>query len=216
MKYRTWLTGTVVVILMMSAGVVKADESMASTNAVAPIAEATSGATATFMSPGGKLLSLSYGYVTSDYEDADQDAEGWRINGTFEMIPGGKPLAHGLTIGYIQTDAEKTVGAQTIKYDAKTIPVYYAPKLILGKKAVKVFAKGALGFHYSDYTRSGGLTGDVSADDFGFYGGVGLGAMVVLKEKFFINAEYEWTYLSNSYYQDGVVQSATIGVGARL
>ena len=58
--------------------------------------------------------------------------------------------------------------------------------------------------------------GDVETQDTGFYGGASLGAMYSFNEKVFINAEYEWTYLSNSYYRDGEVQSAMIGLGFRL
>ncbi|VGO12454.1 hypothetical protein PDESU_01007 [Pontiella desulfatans] len=170
---------------------------------------------ASFMAAANKYFSLSYGYVTTNYEDVDKDIDGWRINGVFEMNPTGGPLLHGFAIGYMETSAERTSNAQTVKYEVKTIPIYYAPKIILGKKAVKVFAKGALGCHFSDYTRSGTLDSG-SADEFGFYGGGSLGAMLVLKDKFFANIEYEWAYMSNTYFQDGLVESAMVGIGMKF
>jgi hypothetical protein len=168
-----------------------------------------------FMAAGSKYISLSGGYVTTDYEDVNTDAEGWRINATFEMNPNGGKLLHGLTVGYMETSAERTSATQTVEYEVKSVPIYYAPKLVVGKKALKVFAKGALGFQLSEYSRSGAGV-DSSANEGGFYGGGSLGAMLVLKEKIFVNAEYEWVYMTNAGYQSGAAQSAMFGVGMKF
>jgi hypothetical protein len=177
--------------------------------------ESTPAKTATFTSAGGKMLTLSYGYVISDYEDVDTDLEGWRFNALFEMNPKGGNVLQGLSIGYIETTASRSSAAQTVDYELMTIPVCYAPKLLIGKKAFKGYIQGLLGFHYSDYSRSGTL-GDADTDDIGFYGGGALGGMIVLKEKFFVNAQYEAAYLSNSYYRDGVLQTVSFGVGTKF
>lgn len=220
-KITTKRMGLLFIVLLMAGGAIAEENSAAPTEAeagdTAPAETVTSPPAetkATFNSVGSKMFSISYGYVTTEYQDATNDAEGWRISGTFEMRPDDKPVVQGVTIGYMETSAERT-GAQTVEYEAKTIPIYYSPKIILGKKAIKVFAKGALGFHFTDYSRSG-VGGNASVDEVGFYGGASLGAMVVVKEKFFLNAEYEWVYMSNSYFQDGAVQSAMIGIGMQL
>ena len=168
-----------------------------------------------FAAAGGKFLTISGGYVISDYEDSDADVTGWRINALFEMNPKGGNVLQGLSVGYIETSGERTSGAQTVEYEVMTIPVCYAPKLLFGKKAFKGFVKGMLGFHYSDYSRTGTGT-SASTDDAGFYGGGGLGGMLVLKEKFFVNVEYEAAYLSNSYYRDGIIQTAMFGIGMKF
>jgi hypothetical protein len=40
--------------------------------------------------------------------------------------------------------------------------------------------------------------------------------MLFLKENFFINAEYEIAWASNSYYKDGWINSAMGGIGFRF
>ena len=162
-----------------------------------------------------KLLTLSYGDVNTDFEDASTDANGWRINLSVESGKKGGNVLHGFVIGYIETTADVTTAAQTTHYEMKTLPIYYAPKILFGKKAFKAFLKGALGMQFSNYQRSGALS-KINTDDLGFYGGASAGAMFMFNEKVFINAEYEWAYLSNSYYQDGEVTSAMIGLGARF
>jgi hypothetical protein len=174
-------------------------------------AAVAAGGTAT----GDRLFTISYGDVSTDYEDTGTDASGWRVNLSYETGKKGSNVLHGAVIGYIETDADVSVGSQTAHYRLKSLPVYYAPKFLFGQKAFKGFLKGALGLHFSDYKRSGAL-GDISTSDTGFYGGASLGAMFYFNQKVFANIEYEWAYLSNSYYRDGEVTSAMIGLGARF
>ncbi|HSO87657.1 MAG TPA: hypothetical protein VLQ91_13965 [Draconibacterium sp.] len=75
--------------------------------------------------------------------------------------------------------------------------------------------KGALGTHITGYKRTGTLT-EIKSTDMGFYGGLGAGLMLNLGEKLFISAEYEWAYMSNSYYRDGFINSAMGGIGIRF
>jgi len=158
-------------------------------------------------------FTISGGSSFSDIEDYGSDGNGYRINGLFEYNPMGGSLAHGFSIGYI--DLTSTAKAQNATYDLYTMPIYYAPKLLLGKGAFKVFVKGALGMHFSGYKRVGG-GGDISTTDVGFYGGGSAGAMLNLGAKMFINAEYEYAYLSNSWYRDGIMNSAMVGLGFRF
>jgi hypothetical protein len=161
------------------------------------------------------MFTLSYGDVSADLEYANVDPSGWRINATFETLPSKQNVVHGLTIGYIETTADVTTAGQTTHYQLETIPLYYAPKMLLGKGAFKGFIKGALGLHFSDYQRSGAL-GWISANDTGFYGGASAGIMLMLGQKAFINAEYEWAYVSNTYYQDEELASAMVGLGFKF
>jgi len=162
-----------------------------------------------------KMLTISYGDVSTDIEDANADASGWRINALYETGVKGGNVLHGFSIGYIETTADVTVASQTSNYELKSIPIYYAPKYLIGKKAFKGFIKGALGGHFSEYKRTGALP-DIDTNDFGFYGGASAGLMLMLGKKAFINAEYEWAYLSNSYYRDGEVTSAMVGLGFKF
>jgi len=162
-----------------------------------------------------KSLTLSGGYVFTNIEDSDTDADGFRINGLFELNPQGGRFSHGFSMGYIHTSASNTVLDQTIDYKITTLPAYYAPKLSFGNESFKVFLKGALGIHFSHYKRTGDLT-EITDWDAGFYGGAGLGITKSINEKFFLGFEYEWNYMSNTAYVDGFVNSVMIGVGIKL
>ena len=157
------------------------------------------------------MFTLSGGYVFTNIEDVDENATGFRINGLYEFNPGNGMVAHGLSFGWLQTKAS-SAGAD---YTVSSFPLYYAPKLIFGQGSLKAFLKGALGTHYSNLKRTGTAT-EIDTWDFGFYGGASLGAMATISDKVFINAEYEWAYLSNSAFRDGFVNTIMGGIGLRF
>ena len=160
-------------------------------------------------------ITLSGGYVFTNVEETDVNATGWRINGLYEFNPQEGKFAHGISFGYISTKAEYISSVQTSNYTLHTFPLYYAPKVMLGNDKFKGFLKGALGMHFSQYKRTGTLV-EISANDFGFYGGASLGGMILLSPKLFINVEYEWAFLSNSYYKNGFVNTVMGGIGFRF
>lgn len=157
------------------------------------------------------MVTISGGYAFANFEDIDENATGWRINGLYEFIPSGGKIAHGLSFGYIGTSVE--TGENVVStYKLHTWPIYYAPKFTFGKNKFNAFIKGAMGMHYTGYDRSGALT-ETATYDVGFYGGAGAGIKYNIKGSFYIVGEYEWAYLSNSLFKDGFMNSAMGGIG---
>jgi hypothetical protein len=161
------------------------------------------------------IFTLSGGYAFANVEEVDTDATGWRINGLFEFNPQGGNVAHGLSVGYIGTSAEYTVLSENVEYNINSWPIYYAPKFMFGNESMKGFIKGALGMQFSGIKRTGPAF-EIKDNDFGFYGGASAGLMKIINEKMFINVEYEWAYLSNSYYKDGFMNSVMLGIGMKF
>lgn len=162
---------------------------------------------------------LSGGYSFANIENSENSASGFRINGLYEFNPNLGAVAHGFSVGYIGTSGEQTitVGGQTSTQELKinTWPIYYAPKYMFGKGSAKLFIKGALGMQFSGLKVTGAAGGDVTTNDAGFYGGAGAGLIKNFGETMFINLEYEWAYLSNSFYKDGFMNSVMLGVGKK-
>ena len=162
------------------------------------------------------MVTLSGGYSWANMDEVDAKATGFRINALYEYNPNEGKVSHGAAIGYIGLNAtdDSFTSIEDVEYKLTNWPIYYAPKIMFGNKA-KLFIKGAIGMHISKYKRIGYL-GELSSSDMGFYGGLGAGVMIPLGEILFINAEYEWAYLSNYYYQGGFMNSAMGGMGIRF
>ena len=158
------------------------------------------------------MLTISGGYSFANIDDAK--GTGWRINGLYEMNPMAGKFAHGIAVGYINLSASETVGQEEIISKVGSLPIYYAPKVMFGNDKIKAFIKGALGFQYAWLKREAII--NISDNDFGFYGGGGAGIMIFLKENVFINAEYEIAWASNSWYNDGWINSVSGGLGFRF
>jgi hypothetical protein len=160
-------------------------------------------------------FTLSGGYAFSNVEDVDANATGWRINGLYEFDPAGGPVSHGVSIGYIGTSAEYTLLSATTEYKINSWPIYYAPKFMFGSETTKGFIKGAIGMQFSWIKRTGSAT-EINDTDRGFYGGVAAGVMKTISDKVFINLEYEWAFMSNSFYRDGLMNSIMLGIGTKF
>jgi hypothetical protein len=160
-------------------------------------------------------FTLGGGYAFANVEEVDTDATGFRITGLYEYVPSGGKVVHGVSFGYIGTSAEYSITGQSNDYKINSWPIYYAPKLMFGNGSAKAFIKGALGMQFSSLKRTGTLS-EIKNNDFGFYGGAGAGVMKSFGEKMFINLEYEWAYLSNTFYKDGFMNSVMLGVGVKF
>ncbi len=164
---------------------------------------------------GGVATARAVDYSTSYNIDYDTEAVGFRITGTYEVGPlVPKKLLHGFSLGYILTNS--TVNLPNLKGDIKirTLPMYYAPKFMLGSEKIAAFVRGALGVQFGRYKFEGDE--DDTDNDWGFYGGVGLGGMVSLNKRLFLNLEYEWAYMSNTFYANGIMNSLQVGIGFNI
>lgn len=162
-------------------------------------------------------VTIGGGYSFANIEDADANASGFRINGLYEFNPAEGKVAHGLSVGFISVNGKGTIGGTSLmaEYKINSWPIYYAPKFMFGQESFKGFVKGALGFQFSDLQRTSGV-GTLESNDSGFYAGLGLGGMYSVKENIFINLEYEWAYMGNSYYRDGFMNSIMLGIGFKF
>ncbi len=161
-------------------------------------------------------FTISGGYAFAALDEAETDLSGYRINGLYEFYPNAGKLAHGVSIGYIGISGNNDSDIYSVEYDMHSLPIYYAPKYLLGNGKVKGMLKGALGMHFSGYKATGGTGGEVKTNDAGFYGGLGAGFVINMSEKMFLVAEYEWAWMSNSYYRDGFMNSASLGLGFKF
>ena len=161
------------------------------------------------------MISVSGGYSFANFDNTDLKATGWRINGSYEFNYVGGPWAFGFAAGYIGLSGSEEKVSGTVDHNIGTIPIYFAPKFMFGNDKIKGFIKGALGTQTSHFKRTTNNL-EFTDSDWGFYGGGSAGLRITLSEMFFLNAEYELAWLSNASYQDGLIQSALLGIGVKF
>ena len=166
-------------------------------------------------------VTISGGYAFANIEDVDEGSTGWRINALYEFIGMNEHLSHGVSLGYIRTEAtnvDRVLGSGETEFKGGHWPIYYAPKytFLSSESTFRPFVKGALGMHFSSYDITGPFSGDIDTGDSGFYGGLGAGITINISELVLMNLEYEWAYLSNSWYGDGFTNSVMLGIGFKF
>ena len=164
---------------------------------------------------GGAVYSRAIDYTAYYAYDYNTEGTGFRITGTYEVGPlVPKKLLHGFSMGYILTNTEIREPNLTADVKVRTLPMYYAPKYMIGSEKASVFVRGAIGMQFARFKATGQFEG--SDHDWGFYGGVALGGMIHLNKKMFLNLEYEWAYMSNTYYVNGILNTVQAGFGIDL
>lgn len=161
---------------------------------------------------------VSGGYAFANMEDLDAKLTGWRINGEYQFNPQEGNLSYGFVLGYASLKGASGAGdVDTADYKYSTLPLYFAPKYMIGIGGddFKVFIKGALGTHNTNFKRTGSVL-EVEGQDWGFYGGFSAGILYNISDLIFINAEYEFAWMSNSTYQDGLLNSVMGGIGFKF
>ncbi len=161
-------------------------------------------------------LTASGGYAFTLGNEFSKGYAGWRLCGLYEYHPKVSKLLHGFSFGYIRTykEIQDSHAGNPSKYANSTVPLYYAPKYLIGNGSLQGFVKGAAGVQFSTSKSLGSLNYEVNQT--GIYGGLGVGLMKSFKEKYFVNLEYEWAYLSNSFYNNNFLNTLMIGIASRF
>lgn len=153
-------------------------------------------------------LTVGGGYVFTNIEDTDVNGSGYRVNLLYDYQPVGSAVSYGLHFGYVNVTGSNT----NTDYTVSTLPIAFVPKFYFGDGNLRAFLKGVIGVQFSDIERAGSST-TITAKDSGIIAGAGAGAKYLLSEKIFLNLDYEFAYLANSFYRDGVMNSISLGVG---
>lgn len=165
------------------------------------------------------LVTVAGGYSFASFEgsaysDENVKVTGWRINGLYEFNPKEGNWTQGFSLGYMSLTGSPA-SSDSIEFKISTLPMFYAPKYMFGSDKIKGFVKGALGLHHTKFKRSGPQW-STEGQDWGFYGGLGAGAMIFVTDAIFIDVEYEFAWLSNSSYQNGLVNTFMGGIGFKF
>jgi opacity protein-like surface antigen len=160
-------------------------------------------------------VTISGGYAFTKSDFVGGKITGWRINGVYEYAPYQNNFSHGIAFGYIATKESVASLIETIDYKYNAFPIYYAPRFSFGADIFKIFVNGAIGMHFSNYKQTGPIL-KVSGKNAGFYGGLGAGFIFNITDAFYIDLEYNWAYMSNSFYKKGFMNSAMFGIGFRF
>jgi hypothetical protein len=161
---------------------------------------------------------ISGGKIWGDVEGALHKPKGGGGVLTFEVKPKTGKFVHGFSFGFTWSGYEIThpvYGYPEVQNLGITSGlVYYAPKLLIGNGSFKGFFKGAIGMHFSKLAETMTLSqGGLSTNDNGFYCAIGAGIMQEISPKVFVNLDYGFSYTTNSFYRDGIINSLMLGVG---
>jgi hypothetical protein len=166
---------------------------------------------------GSRLLILNVGFTAASPEDNDNDLHGNTFSLNYESSNLDGNLAGGVSIAYMVTSADSTTASggtanrlNSVSYN--TLPVIFYGRYMFGPDQLRGYIGAGFGIQFSNarfYTDNVQTNGTDS--------GVLIGGMAGLNyffnDKIFINGNYNLSWLSNSFYRDGMVHNFTVGLG---
>jgi hypothetical protein len=157
-----------------------------------------------------KLMSVNGGYAMMTSEATDGSMGGYAFDFTYEQVNNDGTLAGGFMITYLAVHEDDTENARRINY--QSIPIMLQGKYLFGSEMVKGYIQGGIGLQFSRIEFAGPKL-LLQDGDSGFAFVLGLGGNIFTDEKIFINAAYNFNYLGNSFYRDGMIHLFKLGIG---
>ena len=157
-----------------------------------------------------KLMSFNANYALLKGEVTGNTLDGYAFDFTYEQVNSKGDMAGGILIAYLAGHDDDTENERRINY--QSLPIYLQGKYLFGSESIMGYLQGGIGLQFSriEFTGPNLLQQD---GDSGFAFNLGLGGYFFTDEKIFINAAYNFNYLVNSFYQDGMVHMIKVGIG---
>jgi hypothetical protein len=162
------------------------------------------------LKPWSKLFLFdgAYAMVTSD--ETSHSLDGYSFGIGFEQLNLSGHMSAGVSLMYLNSQDKNDEREVDINFSSVPISVYL--KYLFGKGSVSGFIQGGLGVQFSDVEYTGQAV-YLSGGDSGMAFSAGAGGHIFVNEKMFINVAYNFMYMGNSYYQDGLVHLFKLGLG---
>ena len=157
-----------------------------------------------------QLISFNGGYAMMDGESTDNTMNGYAFNITYEQVNMYGEFSTGVLVSYLAGHDEDEDNNRRINY--QSIPILLQSKIFFGSERTKGYLQAGIGIQFSRIE----FTGEkllLQNGDSGFVLGLGLGGLLFTDEKLFINLAYNLSFMTNSYYRDGIVHLFKFGIG---
>ena len=157
-----------------------------------------------------KLTEFNGGYASLTAEDTGHNLTGYMVEFSYIQTALDGKWGGGVMIGFVNSQDQDA--RENAEMNFSTVPVAALGQLYFGGNVFQGYVQGQLGLQFSraDYVgeRLGWATGDA-----GLFAGLGLGGHIFLSEQVFVNIAYNFSYLSNSAYRDGIAHLFKLGIG---
>lgn len=161
-------------------------------------------------------LSLTGGYSTTTGSVGGSAPTGYKVALNYDFQSTGETWSVGGAVGYINLEGTVSGGLGSSTFKITSIPVYAVAKYFVGSDKFKVFARFAIGSHFSSGSYTGTIVTLKDTSSIGMSIGFGAGVNFWLSDKLFLTGDYEYLWLSNALSDTGGVSSVSGGIGMRF
>jgi hypothetical protein len=152
------------------------------------------------------------GYAVVKGKESDRSLDGFGFRASFEQSNYGGNFAGGGSFLVLRADDTAGEGADRVNLNYGNFIASIFGKWLFGPPRFRGNVVGSFGVQLGRLETSGEL-GTVENEDSGFTAGLSVGLYSFLSDTTFVNAAYDFQWLDNSHYQNGLVHFFRLGIG---
>jgi opacity protein-like surface antigen len=170
-------------------------------------------ATATYSQTKSFILTGGWAVALPNYSDAS--VNGFKLGGQWEKAVIENHWGWGIEADYINFTQTGPKPVANSKNRYHTIPLTLYGKYLIGNDKLQAYAKVGGGFQFSKIS-SEGPNLYASDNAFGIALTTGAGVYYTLSEYLYLNLDYEFLYITNASYNNGMINSVSLGIGFKM
>lgn len=160
----------------------------------------------------GVLFTMNLGPAIIKNKTNDNNLNGYNLSLNLEKMTMEGTSAIGVSLGIIRSEAEYEIKDTVATYTITSHPALLSMKYIFGSEKLKGYAGVGFGVHFSKLNQGEEFIETITEPAVN----IPIGFMWVFNEGIYLNVNYTFNYLAQSFYTNDLAHTISLGVGIQF
>jgi len=160
----------------------------------------------------GVLFSMSLGTAIVKNKINDHSSNGYNLMVALEKMTMEGNSAIGFNFGIIRAEDKFNSGDSAVDYTITSHPALLSMRYMFGSEKFKGYAGVGLGIHISRLDLSDDIVDKITKPA----ANIPIGFMWIFNEGIYLNVNYAFNYLADSYFTNDLAHTFSLGIGIQL
>jgi len=164
------------------------------------------------LSNDGVLFTMNLGYASVKNKVNDHSTDGYSLNVSLEKMTMEGSSAIGFNFGIIRAEDEFNIEDSIVDYTITSHPALLSMRYLFGSEKFKGYAGVGIGIHISRLDLSDSIVERITKPA----ANIPIGFMWIFNEGIYLNANYAFNYMADSYFTNDLAHTFSLGIGIQL
>lgn len=160
----------------------------------------------------GVLFSMSLGTAIVKNKINDHSINGYNLMVALEKMTMEGNSAIGFNFGIIRAEDKYNIGDSVVDYTITSHPALLSMRYMFGSEKFKGYAGVGLGIHISRLDQAEDIVERITKPA----ANIPIGFMWIFNEGIYVNVNYAFNYLADSFYTNDLAHTISLGIGIQF